>query len=601
MYIIGTSGHIDHGKTSLIATLTGTDCDRLPEEKAREMTIDIGFAGFESADFGTVGVIDVPGHERFIRNMVTGAWGIDLALLVVAVDDGWMPQTEDHFRVLRLLSIPRLIIVLNKIDIADAESASLVEEEIREKLRSTEFKDADIIRVSAKTGTGITELKVAIEENLHKLPKAINAEKPYLIIDRVFASKGHGTIVTGTQKNGFFKENETVCIIPTFTEARIKRVESHYSRIEEGSAAQRTALNLAGIAANDLHRGHIVFKTNFFIESESIIARLRFFVSSKPKNNTVIEVLIGTTRFLAKMILLENSGNSEITARLVFDKPCFCYAAEPFIITAPGGYNITGGGHVILPGYMSKDKKQLKEHLNLTTETSIESILFFIITIKRFIKRSEIESMFAEGNIRLNEIINRFIIDGSLASTGDYIMPSTFYKSAVEKIKHAIKENSGLNIKEISDINSLPFELTQFIMNNLNDSGLANEKDGRYFANSTDETIVLSEKQKQVLEQILSLADDGIELDKTSDINLKNELKKLLKLKYVISLDGNILYHCDIYKALSEKVLSITQNDITIADARNVSGLSRKYIIPLLNKMESDGLIKRFGDIRVKV
>jgi selenocysteine-specific elongation factor len=178
MYIVGTSGHIDHGKTSLIMALTGTDCDRLPEEKSREMTIDIGFASIEYPRFGTVSIIDVPGHERFIRNMVAGAWGIDCALLVVAVDDGWMPQTEDHFRVLQLVGVERIMVVLNKIDAADEDMISFVEEEVRDKLKDTEFEGADIVRVSAKTGTGIEELREKIVENLRKLPKVADAEKP---------------------------------------------------------------------------------------------------------------------------------------------------------------------------------------------------------------------------------------------------------------------------------------------------------------------------------------------------------------------------------------------------------------------------------------
>ncbi|MBP9043948.1 MAG: GTP-binding protein, partial [Spirochaetes bacterium] len=162
MYIVGTSGHIDHGKTSLIRALTGIDCDRLPEEKEREMTIDIGFASLEYPKFGTVSIIDVPGHERFIRNMVAGAWGIDIALLVIALDDGWMLQTEDHFRVLQLLGVERIIVVINKCDLGDDEMIEIIKEEVKERLSNTNYSDSDIIAVSAKTGLGIKELKELI-------------------------------------------------------------------------------------------------------------------------------------------------------------------------------------------------------------------------------------------------------------------------------------------------------------------------------------------------------------------------------------------------------------------------------------------------------
>ncbi|NLV66915.1 MAG: selenocysteine-specific translation elongation factor, partial [Spirochaetes bacterium] len=210
MYIVGTSGHIDHGKTSLIRALTGTDCDRLPEEKQREMTIDIGFASIDYPKFGTVSIVDVPGHERFIRNMVAGAWGVDIALLVIALDDGWMLQTEDHFRVLQLLGIERIIVVINKSDLGDEEMISIVTDDVNEKLAGTRYEGSDIIPVSAKTGMGISELKELVLENLKKLAKAADTEKPYMYVDRVFSPRGVGTVVTGTLKNGIFRDNENV-------------------------------------------------------------------------------------------------------------------------------------------------------------------------------------------------------------------------------------------------------------------------------------------------------------------------------------------------------------------------------------------------------
>ena len=195
MNVIGTAGHIDHGKTSLIMALTGIDCDRLPEEKARQMTIDIGFAHLELPGFGTVGFIDVPGHERFIRNMVAGAWGIDLGLLLVAVDDGWMPQTEDHFRVLQLLGVERIVIALNKIDIAGEDMVALVEADASAACGYA-LPGRRHCACFLKTCAGIDSLKTALAGNLKKLAEAHNADKPYLYIDRM--DQGHGTVVTGT-------------------------------------------------------------------------------------------------------------------------------------------------------------------------------------------------------------------------------------------------------------------------------------------------------------------------------------------------------------------------------------------------------------------
>lgn len=602
MYIIGTSGHIDHGKTSLITALTGTDCDRLPEEKKRGMTIDIGFANIKYPGFGTVSIIDVPGHERFIRNMVAGTWGIDCALLVIAADDGWMPQTEDHFRVLSLLDIARVIVVLSKIDLAGETELIRVEEEIRERLKNTKHANADIIRVSAKTSSGISELKQAIEANLRKLPQAADTEKPYLVIDRVFTSKGYGTIVTGTLKNGYFNENETLTIIPHLIKTRIKRIESHHSQIEQGASARRIALNLADTSADKLSRGHIICRTNFFTKSENIIARLRFFDNNRrPKNNMNIELLMGTIRFKAKMILYDNKNEPEFTARLVFEKPCFCFAEELFVITAPGGFNIIGGGRILLPNFKPEEKKQLKTFIELTDETSTESILLFITAMRNYMKRGDINLLFALNQARLDEIINQLIKSEKLSGIGDYIMLPAFYTSCVETIREAVETGSRLNLREITDAAALPAELVQIVLDSLIGSGHVAEKDGRYFAKTSDDGEVLSENQKLALRKILALEDKGVELDKLNDAALKKELKQLVKLGHIISLDGNILYHRDIYTMLAEKILNTRQDDITISDAREASGISRKYLIPLLNRMETDGFIKRFGDIRKKL
>ncbi|MDY6970491.1 MAG: selenocysteine-specific translation elongation factor, partial [Spirochaetota bacterium] len=275
MYIVGTSGHIDHGKTSLIKAMTGVDCDRLPEEKAREMTIDIGFSQIEYPKLGTVSIIDVPGHERFIRNMVVGASGIDLAILVIAVDDGWMPQTEDHYRVIELLGVERIIVALNKIDLVDQEMIEYVIEEVKERLEDTRFHDVDIVQVSSKTGKGIEELKEILKKNLLQLAKVFDADKPFLFIDRVFASKGYGSILTGTLKNGRFQQDDLVTLLPSKKEARIKRIESHNQELTQGNPAQRIALNLSGVSTDNLERGYIIIKNNFFVESNDFIAGIR--------------------------------------------------------------------------------------------------------------------------------------------------------------------------------------------------------------------------------------------------------------------------------------------------------------------------------------
>ncbi len=610
MYIVGTSGHIDHGKTSLIKALTGIDCDRLPEEKEREMTIDIGFAQIEYPKFGTVSIIDVPGHERFIRNMVAGAWGIDLALLVIAVDDSWMPQTEDHFRVIELLGIQRMIVVLTKIDIADQEIIEIVEEDIRQRLSNTKFADCDFVKVSSKTGSGIDELKSTIRKNLEKLSRAANTGKPYLFIDRVFESKGHGTIITGTLKNGTFNENDEITILPGNRKARIKKIESHYHAINEGSPSQRTALNLHGVSVDDLKRGHIIIKQNFFTESDDMIASIKLLeVNKEIKNNLGIEILIGTSAIKGKLILLNNfdakaEQAKEFPARIKFGSQWAFYPGELFIITNPGGYRIIGGGRVILPDYqIIKNKKSLKNNLQLLKNFSVNEIIEFFVKINLAVAKEELKTRLPDSNKDIDKAIAELLRADSVVQKGDYIADKNYYNDSKKKIAEIINKNTGLNVKEISDTAGVEPDILRFIMPELQNENAIIEKDGRYFSGDSVTLETLSGDKKKILQQLKGKAAEGMELDKAANDSAKKNLKDLIRLGFAVSLDGNIIYHFEIYNDLKIKVMGLfeSRERITIADAREPTGLSRKYLIPLLNRIEDDGLIKRLGDFRVKV
>lgn len=607
MYIVGTSGHIDHGKTSLIRALTGIDCDRLPEEKKREMTIDIGFAYIDYPGLGTISIIDVPGHERFIRNMVAGAWGIDLALLVIAVDDGWMPQTEDHFRVLELLGIERIIVVLNKIDIADDEIIEIVTDEVRERLKNTAYRDSDIAKVSSKTGQGIEELRKTIKANIGRLSAAADAGKPYLFIDRVFAAKGHGTVITGTLKNGRFSEDELVTVLPGNNEARIKKIESHNVSLTKGNLSQRTALNLSGTSLNELRRGHIIVSKNFFTESGDIFAVIQLLDKRKDvRNNLGIEVLIGTSSQKAKIILIddskENTPENHIPVRIKFDNPWFFFPGEPFIITNPGGYRIIGGGKVILPSFNKPGiKLKLKENFNILKRFNFDEIIEFILKINPGIKKEDLISQLPYNTRTMDKVLSAKI-GKEFVQIDDFIMDKKFYDNVRSIITDIINDNIGLNIKEISDLSNTGMEVCGLILNDITADSIAVEKDGRYFSGRSITTDTLSNDMRKALSLVGDHGKDGIEIDKIKDEKIRKNIKELIKLGFLISLDGNIIYHNEVYDKLKKDVMKLfdKHDKITIAEVREITELSRKYLIPLLNRIESDGLLKRIGDFRIK-
>ncbi len=604
MYIVGTSGHIDHGKTSLIFSLTRIDTDRLPEEKEREMTIDIGFASITYPKFGTVSIIDVPGHERFIRNMVVGAWGVDLALLVIAVDDGWMPQTEDHFRVLQILGIERMIVVLNKIDLADEEMVEFVKAEVEEKLAGTPYQESDIALTSTKTGEGIDELKELILVNLRMLSKITKTDKPYLFIDRVFASKGYGTVITGTQKNGIFTEDDTVHILPIQKDARIKRIETHFNEVEEGAPSQRTALNLSGVSVNEIKRGWILFKTNFFTGSREIIARIQVMERSRElKNNLGIEILIGTSDIKGKLIILHEIEERRVyIARIKLESQWYFYAGQPFVLTNPGGYRIIGGGRVILSDYHPKLKKAVRENLELLHNTTKPEIVEFNISVFKWIRGEILKQMLPDSDRHIEKLADKLEEEKKIVRIKDYILSSSYYDYSKKSIFESIEGNIGLNIKELSDTSGVSAEICRELLPDIMKDHPVIEKDGRYFSGDSITEETLPRASRELLSEILECGMGGIELNRENNDQRKKAIKDLIKMDFLISLDGNIIYHRDVYKNAREKIMGLfdTLEKISISDAREAVGISRKYMLPLLNRIEREGLLKRVGDFRIK-
>jgi selenocysteine-specific elongation factor len=609
VYIVGTSGHIDHGKTSLIRALSGTDCDRLPEEKAREMTIDIGFASIDYPRFGTVSIVDVPGHERFIRNMVAGAWGIDIALLVVAVDDGWMPQTEDHFRVLELLGIERIIVVLNKVDLADEEMVEMVQEEIAERLEHTPYSGSEMVKVSSKTGAGIDELKEVIVANLRKLAKASDTDRPYLYIDRVFSPRGVGSVITGTLKNGTFVENETLTILPSRKDVKIKKIESHHRELHEGTPSQRTALNLSGINAEEVERGHILCRSVFFTESDDIIAVVKIVHKNKKlRNNSFIEILAGTYSVKGKLILLNESEDEEQSGyriiRIRLEEKWFFYPGQAFVITNPGGYRILGGGKVLIADFdPNRHRKSLRNEVKSADDFSLEKIIEFNIAVKGIIKKGQILSFLPLSRKAIEKVIDEILSKGRIVAMEDYLVSSAFRERAFSGVRDAVIKNVGLNLKEISDIADTESDICRIIIKSLTDDGEVFEKEGRYFSGDSVTEDNLSDSKKKVLDQVMKNGSSGIELDKVADDRVKKDIKDLIKLGFLVSLDGNIIYHSTVYENLKKGVMELflTHDKITVPEAKDAAGLSRKYILPLLNRIENEGLIKRLGDFRIKV
>jgi selenocysteine-specific elongation factor SelB len=306
--IIGTAGHIDHGKTTLIKALTGRETDRWEEEKRRGITIDLGFTYFDLPDGSKAGIVDVPGHEKFIKNMLAGVVGMDMVLLVIAADEGIMPQTTEHLNILNLLGVENGIVVLTKCDLAEKEWISLVKEDITESLGSTFLEGAPIVEVSSKTGYGIDKL---IEEISKIADKSIKERELNTIarlpIDRVFSMTGFGTVITGTLISGILNKGDEVEIYPVNKLCRIRNIQVHSSDVEKAYAGQRTAINLSNIKKTDIYRGCVIAPVNSMRNTKMLDVKLNLLKDSKRVviNRSRLHFYTGTSEILARVVLLD--------------------------------------------------------------------------------------------------------------------------------------------------------------------------------------------------------------------------------------------------------------------------------------------------------
>jgi selenocysteine-specific elongation factor len=351
--ILGTAGHIDHGKTSLVKALTGIDCDRLPEEKERGITIDIGFAWLDLGEF-RLGIVDVPGHERFIKNMLAGATGIDLVVLVIAADDGIMPQTREHFEILKLLGLRHGVIALTKADLVDETTRDVVQLEIRELAQGSFLADAPIIPTSAVTGMGIPELKAAIAAECRKIEAHLGDEWFRLAIDRSFVVQGHGTVVTGSVTSGSLRVGDDVEWLPRCERVRVRSLHNHDRVVDEVHRGQRAAINLAGIANEEISRGQELATPGYLKPSRVLTVRLYALpgVGRPLKHRTEARLHLGTAEVMGRLSLLDCDAlqpGQWALSQLFLEEPVTAVWGQPFVLRESSAVHTLGGGQVLQP------------------------------------------------------------------------------------------------------------------------------------------------------------------------------------------------------------------------------------------------------------
>jgi selenocysteine-specific elongation factor len=629
MRVIGTAGHVDHGKSALVAALTGTHPDRLKEEQAREMTIDLGFAWMTLDNGESVGIVDVPGHRDFIENMLSGVGGIDAALFVIAADEGVMPQTREHLAILDLLKIHGGVIALNKVDlIKEADWLDLVEEDVRGVMKGTVLEDAPIVRVSARSGQGIAELKEQIANCLSERPLRTDYKKPRLNIDRVFSIAGFGSVVTGTLLDGTLKVGDEVEILPRGLKGRIRGLQSHKNKEDLAAPGSRTAVNITGIELQDLRRGDVVCHPGEFKPTQRM--DLAFDIlpdATLPlKHNDEVKFFIGAAEVLARVRLLGadqllpgESGWLQLELR----EPAIAVKGDRYILRRPSPGETLGGGEVIDPHPGPRHKRFMKnviEHMQTLKEGSPSEI--FLRTLEQMgaasLKEVAAGSHLADEIIPLavHELLDAGQVillddntrpeqvkpDGILISAGQWQRESLKAVEMLEKFHQSSPLRRGLPREEFkSRLKMNPKIYPRAYARWLKD-GLILETDN--LISKPGFKVQLTAPQEEKVNGLLKKFDDAPFSPpsvKECQVDLGMDLyQAVLEQKILVQVSGEVVFRPRELEAMQTFLRDYlaSHDTITAAEFRDHYLTSRKYALAVLEYFDAAGFTQRDGDNR---
>lgn len=616
MRVIGTAGHVDHGKSTLVKRLTGIDPDRLAEEKAREMTIDLGFAWLTLPDGTMLGIVDVPGHRDFIENMLAGVGGIDAVLLVIAADEGIMPQTREHLAILDLLDIQNGLIVLTKIDlIDDPDWLDLIENEILDAVSNTTLANAEIVRVSAHSGAGISELVEKISALLDDLPPSTHYNSPRLPIDRVFTISGFGTVVTGTLLGGTLRLGDEVEIQPAELRGRIRGLQSYKQPIEIAQSGSRVAVNIAGIEKSALERGFVLTLPRQLQPTLLVDVSFRHLKdASRPlKHHTEAKIFVGAAESTVRVRLLNDevmSPGAEGWLQLGLDRPLALARGDRFILRYPSPAETIGGGIVVNP-QPGRRWKRFQPSVVAQLETQMRGTPAERVAqaANQPVKRSELQKSTSYSNDELDKAIQDALAQGILRHLPD----DSYIANAVwQGILHRIEDElwgfhhneplrRGMPREELRS--RLGIKQATLAMLLANQDNIAAENN---YLRMADHTIRFNDAQQKAIQalyqQIVAAPYTPPSYADASIIVGENVLRALIELGEIVQVQPDVIFSRQAYDEMVAELLSlIDQNgQVTAAELRNRFNTTRKYAIGLLEHLDSAGITRRAGDARVR-
>lgn len=627
--ILGTAGHIDHGKTSLIKAVTGTDTDRLKEEKERGITIELGFAALDLPSGQHLGIVDVPGHEKFVKNMVAGATGIDIVVMVIAADEGVMPQTREHMEICTLLGVRHGMVAVTKIDMVDEEWLELALEDIHDFVKGTFLEDAPAVPVSSETQQGIPEFIEALDALAAKIPERPPTDLFRLPIDRVFTMKGFGTVITGTLISGRVQVGDTIMIYPSGIKSKVRGIQIHNQGANEAAAGMRTAVNFQGLEKAAINRGEVLSTPGALLASYMVDVSLRYLASNKKplKNRTRVRFHTGTSEVLGNVILLDRdelSPGDDAVAQLRLDVPVSLVKDDRFVIRSYSPIYTVGGGEVLnpIPVKHKRLKPETVEGLKKLGEQAPEAIIAFHTEASGYqgVSFSQLKIMTNLADKPLENTLQGLLSQKILIQV-DKENRIYIHHTGFEKLKNDARNRladfhsanplkPGMSKEELKT--KLPPYLTAKLFNltltqMIKQNEIAQEENTVRLASHA---VSLGGKQADVRDKILdTYQKSGLqppyfkELSKSLDADAKRARDVLMHLVgegSIVKVKEDLYFDVKAINDLKNKLVGFleAQGEITTPQFKEMTGASRKYVIPLAEYFDSKNVTLRVGDVR---
>ncbi|MBI4186530.1 MAG: selenocysteine-specific translation elongation factor [Chloroflexi bacterium] len=620
MFVVGTAGHTDHGKSALVRALTGIDPDRLREEKERGMTIDLGFAWLRLPSGREVGIVDVPGHERFIKNMLAGVGGVDLALLVVAANEGVMPQTREHLAILDLLELQKGVVVITKTDLVDDEWLDLVRTEVDGLVSRTALSGAPVLAVSAVTGEGLPGLVSAIDALLATLQPKSDLGRPRLAIDRVFTIAGAGTVVTGTLVDGSLTVGQTVEIVPAGLTARLRGLQVHKSRIDTATPGSRVAANLVGVATAQLRRGDVLASPGWLAPTTLVTARLRSIARRTLRHNTTVNFYAGADEAAARVRLLEGNElqpGGVTWAQLLLGKPVAVVNGDHFIIRS--STETLGGGRVVEAHArrLRRLHTAVIESLKVKEEGTPEQVILTLLEAKQPV---ELSALSAESNLpaaQLQSLVEALVRQGKVvlvlskveAMVGEgaqgLLLTGSGWRKLCQRAASLVGDyhqkfpaRAGMPREEVRSKLKLG-TYAPAVLQKLIDKGVLVEQG--MAVRLPSHRVQLTPAQQASMDAFLDSLRQSPYAPPADLIPGPDLLNLLIERRQVVKVSDSVVFSASAYDEMAEKVTEHikARGRITLAEVRDLFNTSRKYAQAFLEHLDGKKITRRVGDERV--